>query len=154
MGVLALTGASAQAAQQEDRELNLALAMSILENEAKHQQESKENAALRKAIEESRKDVEKKRKQQEREERDLKIALAISVLNIADKHEAKPTQAPLKECVICMEKIAKQNIFCLTNCQHIFCRDCIKKHVNANYDAKCPLCRKQIFHDDKIKAQQ
>jgi len=46
-----------------------------------------------------------------------------------------------KNCCICMEQRETQQI-CRLNCQHIYCVDCINKHLQRNNG--CPLCRTSI----------
>ena len=44
------------------------------------------------------------------------------------------------ECSICLDPLDK-NVVKLNNCDHMFHKKCIKKLINANKYAKCPLCR-------------
>lgn len=46
----------------------------------------------------------------------------------------------LHQCPICFED-KLENI--LLNCNHIFCKDCIKKWLTTNSDT-CPICRIQV----------
>mgnify|MGYP000255193207 FL=1 len=49
------------------------------------------------------------------------------------------------ECCICFEH--KKMIQLL--CNHKFCLDCIKKHVDGSYQNKCPLCRNVLYMHNK-----
>jgi hypothetical protein len=56
-----------------------------------------------------------------------------------------------KVCPICLDSlntIKKSNII-ITNCNHIFCNNCIKK-LNSN---KCPMCNKENFNYKKFKKE-
>ena len=50
----------------------------------------------------------------------------------------------LEKCPICYEKIQKYG-FCITNCKHQFCMDCMMKHIQNNQS--CPLCRAEVLPD-------
>jgi hypothetical protein len=52
-------------------------------------------------------------------------------------------------CTVCLENIDKNN-FCIINCGHYFCKDCLKKYINEKKDVyECPICREN-FNDDNI----
>lgn len=47
-------------------------------------------------------------------------------------------------CTVCLENIDKKN-FCIINCGHYFCKDCLKKYINEKKDIhECPICREKI----------
>lgn len=51
------------------------------------------------------------------------------------------------QCPICFNNISEFDNFKL-NCEHIFCRDCLKKWIfKDRYETNCPLCRKKIFNN-------
>lgn len=45
-------------------------------------------------------------------------------------------------CPVCYEEIKKYG-FCVTNCSHIFCMDCMVKCIKTGHDG-CPLCRENM----------
>ena len=45
-------------------------------------------------------------------------------------------------CPVCFLEI-KQYGFCVTNCSHTFCMDCMFKCIKTSNDS-CPLCRKEL----------
>ena len=51
-------------------------------------------------------------------------------------------------CPVCYEPI-KSYGFCVTNCDHTFCMDCMMKNIEANQGRSqstgCPLCRDEII---------
>ena len=48
----------------------------------------------------------------------------------------------IETCPICFLEI-KQYGFCITNCSHTFCLDCMIKTVKAGHDG-CPICRQEL----------
>lgn len=44
----------------------------------------------------------------------------------------------IDKCPICIQSFKKPVI--LTNCNHLFCKNCIKKWIDSN--SICPICRK------------
>ena len=57
----------------------------------------------------------------------------------------------LNQCGICLDNLEKTN-FCVTNCGHSFCLDCIIK--NTNYNQDCPYCRTKIYENLNIKEKE
>ena len=64
----------------------------------------------------------------------------------------------ITECPVCYEPI-KTYGFCVTNCDHTFCLDCMMKNIQANQGRSqatgCPLCRDEIIpyigeEDDQV----
>jgi len=53
------------------------------------------------------------------------------------------------ECVICFEN-KSNNI--KTQCNHIFCADCLGKHLSLNF--KCPYCRTTLLNDRRKNSSQ
>ena len=53
----------------------------------------------------------------------------------------------MKECQLCFEPYDNQNRKpAVTNCVHIFCKECLKKHTKSN--TGCPMCRQRYaVHD-------
>ncbi|KAK7218751.1 hypothetical protein V2G26_006754 [Clonostachys chloroleuca] len=51
-----------------------------------------------------------------------------------------------QECAICFEVPATPVI---TNCKHVFCRDCIMKAIRLQH--KCPLCRNALDEDSLLE---
>ena len=45
-------------------------------------------------------------------------------------------------CPVCFEDI-KTYGFCITNCSHIFCTNCIVKTIKTGHDG-CPICRQEL----------
>ena len=45
-------------------------------------------------------------------------------------------------CPVCYEEIKKYG-FCVTNCTHVFCMDCMVKAIKKGHD-NCPICRKEL----------
>lgn len=52
-------------------------------------------------------------------------------------------------CPICIDNIDKNN-FCIINCGHYFCRDCIRKYINIieENNFECPICRNSFCIDN------
>ena len=50
-----------------------------------------------------------------------------------------------QECPICYNIIEKYG-FCVTNCEHIFCIDCMVKSLKTN--KTCPMCRTIVDKDE------
>jgi SNF2 family DNA or RNA helicase len=67
-------------------------------------------------------------------------------------NEVKQTLQTLEEttCCLCLEIVSRPTI---TNCQHIFCHDCIKRSME--FKNKCPVCRNTLIEDQfkEIKPQ-
>ncbi len=56
-------------------------------------------------------------------------------------------------CPICFNNISFNDASIIINCSHIYCSNCINKHVNINKKngkTICPIC-KDKFTDDKLK---
>lgn len=49
-----------------------------------------------------------------------------------------------KECAICYQNTEQSIIYSL-QCNHIFCYECIDKHVSCSYNKTCPICRQNII---------
>ena len=60
----------------------------------------------------------------------------------------KCSHIEITECPVCYEPI-KSYGFCVTNCDHTFCMDCMMKNIEANQGRSqatgCPLCRDAII---------
>ena len=60
----------------------------------------------------------------------------------------KCSDIEITECPVCYEPI-KAYGFCVTNCDHTFCMDCMMKNIEANQGRSqatgCPLCRNEII---------
>ena len=55
-----------------------------------------------------------------------------------------------KQCAICYQNTSETIIYSL-QCNHIFCYDCIDKHISCSYNKTCPICRQKIifqFHNE------
>lgn len=79
---------------------------------------------------------------------------STSVENLSDSlgnskfdNEVKETLQSLQEttCCLCLEILDRPTI---TNCQHIFCHDCIKKSME--FKNKCPMCR-TVLREEQFK---
>lgn len=47
------------------------------------------------------------------------------------------------DCIICMDKLEKDNIVTKLECKHIFHKDCIEPYFKK-YNHKCPICRAEV----------
>jgi len=56
----------------------------------------------------------------------------------------------ITECPVCYEPI-KNYGFCITNCDHTFCMDCMVTHLQLNNS--CPLCRGEVAPSLPKKAE-
>jgi hypothetical protein len=52
-----------------------------------------------------------------------------------------------EECPICLNMTNTDNYF-ITSCTHIFCQECILRHIISNNNDFCPLCRDKIESTD------
>ena len=68
--------------------------------------------------------------------------ILINTIKITDPDD----ETIQNECPICLKNYSIDVCF-TTNCNHIYCTECLKKHMttttNANH-CKCPLCRTEI----------
>ena len=48
-----------------------------------------------------------------------------------------------KNCIICLKENLNDEILCLTNCTHIFCKECLDQWLDIG-KRSCPLCRQNI----------
>ena len=66
-------------------------------------------------------------------------------------NQVKETLQSLEEttCCLCLEILDRPTI---TNCQHIFCHDCIKKSME--FKNKCPMCRSTLIEDQFKEIKQ
>jgi len=46
-------------------------------------------------------------------------------------------------CPICYKNSANTNLYNL-KCNHVFCYECVEKHINSSENKTCPLCRQDI----------
>tara|TARA_A100001011_G_C14318207_1_gene848984 strand:- start:6433 stop:6960 length:528 start_codon:yes stop_codon:yes gene_type:complete len=53
-----------------------------------------------------------------------------------------PESEGCTQCPICMTKFNPNTKISLTDCEHIFCYDCLKEW--CHYNPNCPVCRKNI----------
>lgn len=51
-------------------------------------------------------------------------------------------ESPLNSCVICFNEIEDEDK-CVTNCNHIYCNDCIMTWFNRG-NFTCPTCREEV----------
>lgn len=54
-----------------------------------------------------------------------------------------------EECPICLNMTNTESYF-ITKCTHIFCQECIIRHILSNNNEFCPLCRDKIESADII----
>jgi hypothetical protein len=54
-----------------------------------------------------------------------------------------------EECPICFNMTNTESYF-ITKCTHIFCQECIIRHILSNNNEFCPLCRDKIESADII----
>lgn len=52
-----------------------------------------------------------------------------------------------EDCPVCLLKI-NPNEFTITKCAHIFCQECMIRHVIIGRNENCPLCRKPVTSSD------
>lgn len=57
------------------------------------------------------------------------------------------------ECPICLNNIKKTINYCVTDCKHSFCLECMIRHMRNKTQKsrnKCPICRNKIYvkHSD------
>jgi len=57
--------------------------------------------------------------------------------------EGKNLYADEKECPICLSSINEKENYCITECKHEFCLDCLIIHLGKNEN--CPICRNKII---------
>lgn len=163
IALVAVSFATIDAAQMsnEDRDLQLALAKSVLTHLNEQARAQASDSQLERVLAESKKEAElKEAHRKEMEELNFQIACAQSeedeqwrkykeavtnnkrVQTMPAAH--KKDEAPA-ECPICLEPCTKP--FRLS-CKHLFCRECIGKHlvdaIQYNKNAYCPLCRTVI----------
>ena len=48
-----------------------------------------------------------------------------------------------KNCIICLKENLNNEILCLTNCTHIFCKECLDQWLDIGKKS-CPVCRQNI----------
>jgi len=68
--------------------------------------------------------------------------------SVVKDQETITESSEITECPVCYEPI-KSYGFCVTNCDHTFCMDCMMNHIQANQGrsqaTSCPLCRNEII---------
>jgi len=52
-----------------------------------------------------------------------------------------------EDCPVCFMRL-KSNTFTITDCCHIFCQECMIRHVVVNHNEFCPLCRSPVCAED------
>lgn len=53
------------------------------------------------------------------------------------------------ECPICFNRIKRTINYCVTECKHSFCLECMIQHTRNKSQKsrnKCPICRKKIYN--------
>lgn len=58
----------------------------------------------------------------------------------------------LPECPICYNVLEQNTNYCVTNCNHTFCFNCIARSIRS--DNKCPLCRETLDKSNEINNLQ
>ena len=58
----------------------------------------------------------------------------------------------LPECPICYNVLEQDTNYCVTDCNHTFCFNCIARSIRR--DNKCPLCRATLDKSDEINNLQ
>lgn len=54
----------------------------------------------------------------------------------------------VKDCPICLNKINRKMDYCVTECKHEFCLNCLLVHLITNEKEDCPMCRnKLVIHE-------
>lgn len=58
-----------------------------------------------------------------------------------------PVYPDERTCSICLDELAHDDDLCILNCAHLFCVDCIHRHIHAtrNHAPNCPVCRADII---------
>ena len=46
-------------------------------------------------------------------------------------------------CPVCCVKLCKENVK-MTNCNHMFCTECLDMQFKAHNHTKCPMCRTPV----------
>ena len=61
--------------------------------------------------------------------------------NVSRPREQRMAQTvpPQHQCRLCCNEMRLPTT--LAVCNHSFCRDCLKDHVNRSVDKRCPLCK-------------
>ena len=54
-------------------------------------------------------------------------------------------------CSICLNELEGNNI-CRTNCNHLFCFECLCRHVMSGTNPSCPCCRNDFVSNDFISS--
>ena len=54
-------------------------------------------------------------------------------------------------CSICFNELEGNNI-CRTNCNHLFCFECLCHHVMSGANPSCPCCRGEFVSNDFISS--
>jgi len=57
----------------------------------------------------------------------------------------------MKQCIICLDDF-KEDEICLTNCNHVYCNECLTRWFEEN-KVECPFCRSEIknyFFNDSL----
>jgi len=54
-------------------------------------------------------------------------------------------------CSICLNELEGNNI-CRTNCNHLFCFECLCRHVMSGANPSCPCCRGEFVSNDFISS--
>ncbi len=52
-------------------------------------------------------------------------------------------EVSLNSCPICLQSIS-DNDLCITNCEHSFCKSCMRRFLHSNNIIICPICRADI----------
>jgi hypothetical protein len=67
-----------------------------------------------------------------------KRLIRIKILEDSDYEE---------DCPVCFMRL-KSNTFTITDCAHIFCQECMIRHVIVGKNEFCPLCREPVYAED------
>tara|TARA_B100001094_G_scaffold161014_1_gene155749 strand:- start:530 stop:1039 length:510 start_codon:yes stop_codon:yes gene_type:complete len=51
----------------------------------------------------------------------------------------------MDQCPICLNENIKEEEKCLTECSHIYCKNCLDSYFNRGNNT-CPLCRRDIYY--------
>ena len=77
--------------------------------------------------------------------------VAIYQKNIIQSIKMNTTDNLENVCSICLNNLDGNNV-CRTNCNHLFCFECLCQHVMSGANPSCPCCRNDFVSNDFISS--
>ena len=77
--------------------------------------------------------------------------VAIYQKNIIQPIKMDTTANQENVCSICLNNLDGNNV-CRTNCNHLFCFECLCQHVMTGANPSCPCCRNDFVSNDFISS--